>query len=49
MILDLDQFKAANDSFGHIFGDQVLIHVTERLRQSTRREDIVARVGGDEF
>lgn len=49
VILDLDQFKAANDSFGHIFGDQVLIHVTKQLRQSTRRDDIVARVGGDEF
>lgn len=49
VILDLDEFKAANDSYGHMFGDQVLAHVAEKLRQNTRREDIVARVGGDEF
>ncbi len=49
IILDLDRFKDANDSFGHMFGDMVLKEMTEKLCQSTRRDDIVARVGGDEF
>ncbi len=48
-ILDLDQFKAANDSYGHMFGDQVLQQFSESLRQNTRPDDIVARAGGDEF
>lgn len=48
-ILDLDRFKAANDNYGHMFGDQVLKHLAEKLLQSTSPEDIVARVGGDEF
>ena len=49
VIFDLDRFKMANDSMGHMFGDQVLKHVADRLCRSTRQEDIVARVGGDEF
>jgi len=48
-IFDLDHFKDANDTYGHSFGDQVLIHLAEKLRQSIRSGDIVARVGGDEF
>lgn len=48
-IFDLDHFKTANDRYGHMFGDQVLKHMAEKLCQSTRRGDIVARVGGDEF
>ncbi len=48
-IFDLDHFKTANDTYGHIFGDQVLKHMAEKLRQSIRKADIVARVGGDEF
>lgn len=48
-ILDLDQFKSANDTYGHMFGDQVLKHVAEKLKQNICKEDIVARVGGDEF
>ncbi|MCI8465262.1 MAG: diguanylate cyclase [Lachnospiraceae bacterium] len=49
VIFDLDRFKSANDEFGHSFGDQVLIHVSEKLKQSIRSGDIAARVGGDEF
>ena len=49
VIFDLDHFKSANDTYGHSFGDQVLIHVAEKLRQSIRGGDIAARVGGDEF
>ena len=48
-IFDLDHFKMANDTYGHIFGDQVLQHTAEKLRQSIRGADIAARVGGDEF
>ena len=48
-IFDLDHFKSANDTFGHSFGDQVLIHLAEKLRQCIRGGDIAARVGGDEF
>ena len=48
-ILDLDHFKQANDTYGHMFGDEVLKYMADRLRQSIRTGDIVARVGGDEF
>ena len=48
-ILDLDYFKSANDTYGHMFGDEVLKFLAERLRHSIRGGDIAARVGGDEF
>ena len=48
-LLDLDYFKTANDQYGHIFGNHVLQYFAEKLRQSVRSEDIIARVGGDEF
>ncbi len=48
-ILDLDQFKQANDTYGHLFGDEVLKFLADRLRYSIRGGDIAARVGGDEF
>lgn len=49
VIFDLDHFKDANDTYGHAFGDQVLIHVAKKLSNSIRINDIAARVGGDEF
>ena len=48
-LLDLDHFKSANDTYGHAFGDQVLVHMAEALQQSVRVGDIAARIGGDEF
>ncbi|MBN1425543.1 diguanylate cyclase [Candidatus Fermentibacteria bacterium] len=46
---DLDFFKRVNDSYGHPVGDEVLKAVAERLRSGVRRQDLVARWGGDEF
>jgi diguanylate cyclase (GGDEF)-like protein/PAS domain S-box-containing protein len=47
--LDLDGFKAINDTHGHAIGDRILVLLTERLRRSMRDADVVARLGGDEF
>jgi two-component system cell cycle response regulator len=49
MVLDLDGFKAINDRFGHLAGDQALRHTATILRDNSRGYDMVARYGGDEF
>jgi diguanylate cyclase (GGDEF)-like protein len=49
IILDIDDFKRINDVYGHAVGDQVLREFSNVLRQSFRRDDFIARIGGDEF
>jgi diguanylate cyclase (GGDEF)-like protein/putative nucleotidyltransferase with HDIG domain len=49
LMLDIDRFKAVNDTYGHIAGDAVLIAVAKRLRVVIREHDTVARYGGEEF
>jgi diguanylate cyclase (GGDEF)-like protein len=49
LFIDLDGFKAINDTFGHAVGDQTLIEAARRMRESVRRNDFVGRLGGDEF
>lgn len=48
-LFDVDGFKGINDRFGHLAGDAVLQHVARRIRESVRQDDVVARIGGDEF
>jgi diguanylate cyclase (GGDEF)-like protein len=49
MLIDLDDFKEANTAHGHPGGDRVLVETAKALRAAARTEDMVARIGGDEF
>lgn len=49
VLVDLDGFKAVNDSRGHLFGDEVLKRAAGCMREALRQEDLLARYGGDEF
>lgn len=49
LMIDLDDFKGINDTYGHAMGDKVLVTLAEILRNSTRRNDAICRWGGDEF
>lgn len=49
MYIDLDRFKEVNDTYGHNIGDLMLKNISRRLIKTLRNEDIIARIGGDEF
>lgn len=49
IIIDIDDFKKINDTYGHAAGDQVLLEVVALIRKSIRKEDIASRYGGEEF
>jgi len=49
LLIDLDKFKAVNDTYGHDAGDEVLQEIATRLRENVRPMDIVCRPGGEEF
>jgi diguanylate cyclase (GGDEF)-like protein len=48
-MIDVDHFKSVNDRFGHAMGDAVLVGIASELSSNVRQNDLVARVGGEEF
>jgi diguanylate cyclase (GGDEF)-like protein len=48
-MIDLDHFKQVNDTFGHLIGDRVLVHIAQLIRKHCREADVTARYGGEEF
>lgn len=48
-VIDIDNFKNANDMLGHLFGDELLVEISSKLKNLFREDDIVGRMGGDEF
>ena len=49
LVFDIDNFKSYNDSFGHPVGDKVLQQISRMIQKCIRKQDVVARIGGDEF
>ncbi len=49
LMIDLDHFKNINDTYGHINGDRVLLHFSNLIKKSLKNEDIIGRIGGEEF
>lgn len=49
MVIDIDYFKSINDNFGHLFGDKILLAIADVLRSIFDENDIIMRIGGDEF
>ena len=49
LIVDVDDFKQINDTWGHVFGDQVIMSIADAMRENFRQSDFLARVGGDEY
>ena len=48
-MIDIDNFKDVNDSMGHLAGDSIIMEIARQLRRTFRQDDIIGRVGGDEF
>ena len=48
-VMDIDRFKRINDNFGHLYGDEILVHFSNLMRRSFRTQDLLYRFGGEEF
>lgn len=49
LMVDVDNFKQINDSYGHLYGDKVLVYIAQKCRELFRAEDVLGRIGGDEY
>ena len=49
VLLDIDHFKSVNDTFGHLYGDEVILLISQKMRQCFRKTDLLFRFGGEEF